>query len=82
MGRLLERSDFLFLAKPTGSDIDAVKGIVGFPFRRSFLIAEKDGFEVFVFRLWTHNPSSFSGVISGNIYFESESTISLYSGTR
>jgi hypothetical protein len=73
-----EHSDRMFAVKPTGGTELVEDG--GFLFRGSFLIAEKDCFEVFLFRSWTHNPSSFPGAISGNIYYES--TIPFYLDTR
>jgi hypothetical protein len=73
-----EHSDRMLAVIPTGGT-EFVEDS-GFLFRGSFLIAEKDCFEVFLFRSWTHNPSSFSGAISGNIYYES--TIPFYLDTR
>jgi hypothetical protein len=51
-----------------------------FLLRRSFLVTEKDGFDVFLFRSWTDKRSSFGGKVSGNIYYES--TIPFYSDLR
>jgi hypothetical protein len=73
-----KHSDRMLAVIPTSGTEFVEDG--GFPFRRSFLITEKDCFEVFLFRSWTHNPSSFSRAISGNTYYES--TIPLYLDTR
>ena len=73
-----EHSDRMFAVKPTGGTELVEDG--GFLLRGSFLITQKDRFEVFLFRSWTHNWGFFSGSISGNIYYES--TIPFYSDTR
>ena len=73
-----EHSDGMFAVKPTGST-ELVED-EGFLFRGGFLITEKDGLEVFLFRSWAHNPGSFLPSMSGNIY--DESTILFYSDTR
>jgi len=73
-----EHSDSMFAVKPTGGT-EFVED-KGFPLSGSFFITEKDAFEVFFFRSWTHNPGSFPQSISGNIYYES--TIPFYSDTR
>ena len=73
-----EYSDRMFAVKPTGST-ELVED-EGFSLSRSFSITQKDAFEVFLFRSWTHNPGSFPPSISGNIYYES--TIPFYSDTR
>jgi len=73
-----EYSDGMFAVKPAGGT-ELIED-EGFLFRRSFLITEKDGFEVFLFRSWTHNRYSFLGKMPGNIYYES--TIPFYSDTR
>jgi hypothetical protein len=73
-----EHSDRMFAVKPTGGT-EFVED-KGFLFRGGFLITEKDGLEVFLFRSWAHNPGSFPPSISGNIYYES--TIPFYSDTR
>ena len=69
--KFLEHSDRMFAVKPKGGTELVEDG--GFLFRGSLLIAEKDRLEVFLFRSWTHNQSSFPGSISGNIYYESRS---------
>ena len=39
----------------------------GFFLRRSLFVTENDGFDVFLFRPWSRNQSSFLGQMSGNI---------------
>ncbi len=73
-----EYSDRMFSVKPTGST-EFVED-EGFSLSGSFSITQKDGFEVFLFRSWAHNPGSFPSSMSGNIYYES--TIPFYSDTR
>lgn len=73
-----EHSDRMFAMESTGGT-ELVKDD-GFLLRGSFFITEKDCLDVFLFRSWTHNLSSFPPSISGNIYYES--TIPFYSDTR
>ena len=73
-----EHSDGMFAVKPTGGT-EFVED-EGFLLRGGFLITEKDGLEVFLFRSWAHKPGSFPSSMSGNTYYES--TIPFSSDTR